>query len=135
MSIPVRIRIRADLCTGCRSCVLACALAHGEPSSLHRANIRVVRDEFVRRTEVPYLCRQCGRAPCIPACPRSALVQENGRVELHLERCDLCGGEPACVQACPFDAIWVSSGRIRKCDMCGGEPACVRFCVTGALRV
>jgi ferredoxin len=25
-------------------------------------------------------------------------------------------------------------GVSRKCDLCGGDPACVRFCTSGALR-
>jgi Fe-S-cluster-containing hydrogenase component 2 len=36
--------------------------------------------------------------------------------------------------ACPFGAItYQSSGIVQKCDLCGGKPECVEFCVPKAL--
>jgi Fe-S-cluster-containing hydrogenase component 2 len=36
--------------------------------------------------------------------------------------------------ACPFGAItYQSSGIVQKCDLCGGKPECVEFCVPNAL--
>jgi Fe-S-cluster-containing dehydrogenase component len=35
------------------------------------------------------------------------------------------------VPGCPFDVIFVApDGELLKCDLCGGEPACVDACAT-----
>jgi len=48
--------------------------------------------------------------------------------------CDECG---RCVEACPFDAIWMDpvTGRAIKCDLCGGATWCVVACPADALTV
>ena len=70
----------------------------------------------------------------IGVCPTGALVEdeETRIVNLNTELCNGCG---ECVQACPFDAIWLDEkqGIARKCDLCGGDPTCVRYCAPGAL--
>jgi Fe-S-cluster-containing hydrogenase component 2 len=40
-----------------------------------------------------------------------------------------------CVEACPLDAIFIdkSGNRVLKCDVCNGEPRCVEWCPTNAL--
>ncbi len=82
----------------------------------------------------PVYCRMCRNARCIVACPTGALYEdeETGLVVLVPELCTGCG---ECVEACPFEAIWLDQERgvALKCDLCGGDPACVRFCAPGAL--
>ena len=41
-----------------------------------------------------------------------------------------------CLLACPLGDIHFDreAGVAGKCDLCGGDPACVRFCTSGALR-
>jgi carbon-monoxide dehydrogenase iron sulfur subunit len=82
----------------------------------------------------PVFCRMCRNARCIVACPSGALYEdeETGLVILDVELCTGCGD---CVEACPFEAIWLDEQRgvALKCDLCGGDPACVRFCAPGAL--
>jgi len=48
------------------------------------------------------------------------------------EKCKAC---LACVPACRFQAIRVDvlEGVPLKCDLCGGDPECVQVCVTGAI--
>ena len=37
-------------------------------------------------------------------------------------------------RACPFHVIWFDEGgKAWKCDLCGGEPACVRYCILEAI--
>ncbi|MFQ6052631.1 MAG: 4Fe-4S dicluster domain-containing protein, partial [Candidatus Bathyarchaeia archaeon] len=38
-----------------------------------------------------------------------------------------------CVDACPYDAVKLNGSRPLICDLCGGEPACVERCPTEAL--
>ena len=36
-----------------------------------------------------------------------------------------------CVPGCPFDTVFVApTGELLKCDLCGGDPACVKACST-----
>mgnify|MGYP003332077943 CR=1 FL=1 len=40
-----------------------------------------------------------------------------------------CIGCLACVDACPFGAIYVGPEHsVQKCDLCGGDPLCVKYC-------
>ncbi|MBI4617855.1 MAG: 4Fe-4S dicluster domain-containing protein [Planctomycetes bacterium] len=134
--------VRARLCTGCRTCELACAFAHGAacapggPASPGgyatpgASRVHVTSDDPLH---LPLLCLQCDDAACMRACPTRALVRNEitGAVELAGERCIRC---EACVIACPFGNIRISAGAMpQKCDLCGGDPACARFCPSGAL--
>ena len=40
-----------------------------------------------------------------------------------------CTGCHQCVVACPFGAIeYLKKQKATKCDLCGGDPACVEYC-------
>lgn len=133
---PRSLRLNTALCTGCRSCTLACALSREGRAEVHRGRIRVHKSMPELQPPVfrPVFCRMCRNARCVAACPTGALVQNEatGLVDLDSARCDGCG---RCVPVCPFGAIWLDGdgGRAIKCDLCGGDPVCVRYCSPGAL--
>ena len=67
---------------------------------------------------------------CTIACPFGTInyVQETGKVQ----KCDLCGGEPACAEACPtgaitfIDANWTGLGKMAQwADKLGNQPSAV----------
>lgn len=68
------------------------------------------------------------------ACDTGALVRnvETGAIEVNADRCIGCG---LCEIACPFGHMHfnLQTGKSEKCDLCGGDPACARFCPHGAL--
>jgi carbon-monoxide dehydrogenase iron sulfur subunit len=141
------IVVDIEQCVGCKSCELACAVAHSESKDVLRVVFESPRPEArltVRKVAdypFPNLCRHCRNAPCIEACPTHALARtELGEPVL----CELkkCVGSAHCVSACPYGVLKLSrEGKVLvKCDFClervaeGEEPACVQGCPTEALR-
>jgi Fe-S-cluster-containing hydrogenase component 2 len=119
-----------DRCTGCQRCTLACSYAHTKTYSPSKSRIWVIRLE--RKIDQPIFCNQCGI--CISACPVNALSRDKktGAIIVNEERCIGCG---YCVNACPWGVIIVDhiTHKAIKCDLCGGDPACVKECPEQAL--
>ena len=141
------IVVDVDRCLGCRSCQIACAVAHSASKTLVGALAEEPRPmprvtvEAVEGLAVPLQCRHCEDAPCVTVCPTEAIhrASPEGPVLVDQERCIGC---KYCLVACPFGVIAVSRGgkAMVKCDLCierisaGEEPACVAACPTRALR-
>ncbi len=129
-----RLLVRADLCSGCGACELACAIAKTGQYHPARARIRV-RWEKVLGSYTLHVCSHCVDAPCITACLMNIIEKQPG-TGLVARRVEQCIGCRACQVACPFDASCYDDGDevVVNCDCCGGEPECVRYCPTGALQ-
>jgi len=144
--MPRYVEVIITRCMGCKSCEIACAVAHSSSKDLQT----LIRDgekpgyrinvEAYGRNAVPINCRHCEEAACILACPTGAVHRDapGEPVTVDQERCIGCR---MCVQACPFGVITVNPGGkgVLKCDLCierlaaGQEPACVAACPTKAL--
>jgi carbon-monoxide dehydrogenase iron sulfur subunit len=138
---------RVERCLGCRSCEMACAVAHSQSKDLLKAILehpkpqKRITVEPVGGHGLPLQCRHCEDAPCIMICPTEAMhrASESGPVLIDQDRCIGC---KLCMAVCPFGVISVrSDGKgVIKCDACiertkaGQEPACVSACPTGALK-
>ena len=122
-------------CTGCGICEYACTTekeeTRGNPLC---SRIRVIR--MTPLFNFALACRACEDAPCVKACPEKALVQsENtGWIIVKDKQCKGCDW---CVQACPHGGIMIHSdtGKAVACDLCNGEPKCVEFCPEEALEL
>ena len=129
-----RILVQADVCSGCRACEVACVAEHEGWFGLSSARIRVHKIESLG-IDLPHVCRQCRRAPCVAACPTGALYRDGdtGAVLLEPDPCICCS---SCVDACPLGVAMPhpGTGLPLICDLCGGDPACVKRCATGAIR-
>lgn len=137
------ILAEAAKCIGCRTCEVACAVAHraernvqGLTARTLQSRIQVVKEGQV---SVALACRQCEAAPCASDCPTGALWREDGAIRT---RDAACIGCKHCMVVCPFGAINIVAApagegmQIVKCDLChdrDGGPACVSVCPTGAL--
>ena len=129
----MHLKFNSSSCTGCQLCQLACSARHEGRFDPYRSRIRVSSEYGPQGLEV------------------------SGRV------CDLCGGDPRCVQICPTAAITLTetglvldegecivclvcvaecpAGAIREtedakvalCDLCAGDPQCVSWCPHGAV--
>jgi carbon-monoxide dehydrogenase iron sulfur subunit len=125
--------IRAEFCTGCGICQLACSLVKEKEANPARSRIfieRVVMDGLM----IPHICLNCRKPSCIEACHRGAITRDaqTGWVTIDKEKCNNC---MLCVSACPFSAIVVTPEReVLLCDVCGGNPKCAEMCPTGAIQ-
>lgn len=123
-----RVSVDKNKCTGCRLCEIICSSSHYGSYNPRRARIRV--PITYPMPSAPIVCRQCPNPKCVEACPTGAL-EKGDWVHFDDEKCTLCG---ACVEACPFKAIWMTPGKeLLKCDLCGGDPTCVKACPQEAL--
>lgn len=83
--------------------------------------------------DVPVVCLQCDPAPCSEICPEGAIKKEAfGAWIVNQEKCTSCS---LCVDACPYGLVIIETkeGTARKCDLCKGNPSCVEYCPMKAL--
>ena len=141
-------------CTGCYNCQLACKDEHAGNSFLPWAAAQPLTGQFwcrvtehvggtipkVRIHYIPRLCNHCRNAACMAACPAGAITRrEDGLVLISPETCTGCG---ACVDACPYEAIFFNRELhiAQKCTGCAhlldngaAQPRCAEACPTDAL--
>lgn len=131
-------------CIGCHACTTACKSENEVPLGVTRTYVKSV-DVGVfpqaRRAFQVTRCNQCLDAPCVAACPTSAMfARPDGIVDFDKSACIGC---KACMAACPYDAIFINPDdhSAEKCNFCahrvdaGLEPACVVVCPVEAIIV
>jgi carbon-monoxide dehydrogenase iron sulfur subunit len=122
-------------CGGCRRCQLACSLFHFGECNLELASIHVTKHVFSGEYQVK-TCRQCKEPRCLPACPIQAIYFDDKTGALVIDEKN-CTGCRMCEEECPFDMIGYNPEmNINfKCDLCGGDPQCVNICSYTAVRL
>ena len=157
--------VQVDKCIGCIRCVEACKTENEVPrepfffrtwveryimkmdGEVMVKTIGIERDfepetvmerNVLRSFNVPKLCNQCDRPPCVQVCPVGATFStENGVVLVNEKTCVGCR---YCIQACPYGARYLhpETRTADKCTFCyhrihrGLLPACVEVCPTQA---
>ncbi|MFL6254730.1 MAG: 4Fe-4S dicluster domain-containing protein [Pyrinomonadaceae bacterium] len=131
-------------CIGCHACTTACKSENLVPLGVTRTYVKHVdvgQWPQARRAHQVTRCNQCAHAPCVAACPTSAMFQRpDGIVDFDKR---ICIGCKACMAACPYDAIFINpeDHSAEKCNFCahridsGLEPACVVVCPVEAIIV
>jgi Fe-S-cluster-containing hydrogenase component 2 len=121
-------------CNGCMECETVCAQVKTGVKDPVRSRIRVI-DWNKKGLFLPVSCQHCETAPCLAVCPKEAIHRdpENQRVMVDYDRCVSCR---MCVAVCPFGAMGYEeqTRMVVKCDLCGGNPACIPCCEPGALK-
>lgn len=139
-----RIRIREEVCIGCRLCEIYCLVEHSWSKDIIKAFKREIPRAYPRvfvQEEGPVSfalqCRHCDDPVCVYACLTGAMHKnlETGVVEHDAEKCIGCW---TCIASCPCGAITRDRhGRkvVAKCDLCShlDIPACVANCPNRAL--
>ncbi len=132
MSKRKRIWIARDYakCSGCRRCEIACSLVHEGKIWPEASRIRIFM--LVPGLEIPHLCVQCHDYPCVDACPVNALSvnEKTEAVTVDKEKCTACG---LCIDACPGRVPFIHprENYVVICDLCEGNPKCVEECSRG----
>jgi Fe-S-cluster-containing dehydrogenase component/formate-dependent nitrite reductase membrane component NrfD len=129
-------------CIGCHACTVACKQEHGVELGVFRTWVKYIEQGTfpdVRRHFSVLRCNHCDDAPCVTACPVTALFRrEDGIVDFDPDRCIGC---KACMNACPYDALYIDpeSQTAAKCNFCahrvdqGLKPSCEIVCPTQAI--
>jgi Fe-S-cluster-containing dehydrogenase component/formate-dependent nitrite reductase membrane component NrfD len=129
-------------CIGCHACTTACKSENEVPLGVNRTWVKYVEKgvfPHTRRYFQVTRCNHCANPPCVAICPTAAMFQRaDGIVDFNG---NVCIGCKACMQACPYDAIYIdpNSHTAAKCHYCahrtevGLEPACVIVCPVHAI--
>jgi Fe-S-cluster-containing dehydrogenase component len=129
-------------CIGCHACTVACKSENGVPLGKFRTWVKYTEEgtfPSVRRSFAVLRCNQCTAAPCVTICPVGALEKRaDGIVDVDPKACIGC---KACMQGCPYDALYLNegTGTAEKCHFCahraerGLAPACAVVCPTEAI--
>lgn len=127
------LKITPEKCTGCMQCELACSWVQTGTFAPSKSVIRVnIFDELA--SYAPYTCFQCEEAWCMNACPTNAIaIQPDTGAKVVVS--EACVGCSLCTIACPFGTVFYDPGtsKATKCNLCEGDPACVRACPTQAI--
>ncbi|MBN8721708.1 MAG: polysulfide reductase NrfD [Acidobacteria bacterium] len=129
-------------CIGCHACTVACKAENNVPLGSFRTWVKYVEEGNFPNTERQFAvlrCNHCDNAPCVKICPVTALyTRPDGIVDFDQQQCIGC---KACMQACPYDALYINShtDTAEKCNFCahrvevGLQPACVIVCPEQAI--
>ena len=80
------------------------------------------------------VCQPCASRPCVAKCPAQAFQSTAKGVgtRINIKKCIGCG---LCLTACIYGNIWLNleRGYAVKCDLCGGKPKCLKACPHDAI--
>jgi len=127
------LHINPEKCTGCVQCELACSYDNEGVFNPSKSRIKVFKFHDEGRF-VPYTCTQCSDAWCQQACPVDAITVD-AATGAKIVNDATCVGCKVCTIACPFGTVNYNAdtGKVIKCDLCGGDPECVKACPTDAI--
>ena len=143
-----RLFVRPELCTGCKTCEIACAIEHSRSKTLLGAMLEsppphprlYVVTPNEGEFKMPMTCRHCDPAPCIAACIPKAMHRSADDTVTNVGGQHECIACSMCIMMCPFGMIGrgrAPDGKVMalKCDLCPDRdvPACAASCPTGAI--
>lgn len=141
----------SELCTGCKTCMIACKDKHNLPKDVRWRRVLeysggewlpIDNGAFTQNVFAYYVsisCNHCDNAVCTHGCPTKAMhKEEDGIVSVDQSRCVGCR---YCEWNCPYGAPQFNPelGKMSKCDFCrdelekGNPPACIAACPCRAL--
>jgi len=122
------IKIEESVCPDdCMLCEEACREKNKDVSP-DSSGIEAIHLPEVK-THTAVTCNQCGEPACEDCCPTGAIIKDpsDGIVRINQDKCLGCG---LCSLICPYGGIEYNpvTKQTFKCDLCGGDPRCVDVC-------
>lgn len=102
--------IDLDACVGCAACDIACKAENNVPNGFAWSNHIIETTGIFPKVKfryVPTLCNHCTNAPCVKACPTTAMHKDHD-TGLVLHDTEKCIGCSACRVACPYGVIFLN---------------------------
>jgi len=129
------LRIEENICPpDCKACHTRCTEVKKEKGQQGTGILEVHLPKLGVHTA--NTCNQCSEPACLDVCPTGAIIknQDDGIVRITQTKCLGCG---LCDLACPYGGIDfdATSKQASKCDLCEGEPQCVEACPVKAISV
>ena len=126
--------VDSDKCVNCGTCSLACSSNHYDEFTPGKAAILPIPIRKINYN-IPTVCMHCAEPLCVDVCPVQAISKdlETGTVTTDTSKCIGCR---MCTVVCPVGAISINADTQKtiKCDLCGGDPVCVQVCGYGAIK-
>ncbi len=130
-----KIELISEKCTGCRLCEAVCSSRQSDFNPA-KSSIFVEFSLPQSSTIRPYVCIHCEEHPCVDACPVSAIVEDEA-LGIFVVNKDLCNGCGVCIPACPYTGLRLDPTKetVLKCNLCLGNPQCVQICPTKVIQL
>lgn len=123
------ITLELEKCSGCSRCEVHCSFFHSGKVGRSGARIKVVKVEEIG-IDYPVVCQHCKERYCVK-CPEEAIeIGPLGQIVVSPTLCTACG---TCEIMCPIGAIQLFEEIPYVCDLCGGQPRCVEACTMDAI--
>lgn len=98
--------IDLQACIGCAACSIACKSENNTDTGMNWSHHLINESgKFpnVKYEYMPTLCNHCDNAPCVKACPVTAMYKDENGLTLH--NADKCIGCKSCMASCPYGVI------------------------------
>jgi len=118
----MRIKIDSKKCSGCHLCEMACSLFHLGVINIEKAAIRIQKDDLSTSLNHPVLCRQCKKMKCLQG---EEETKDSEKKKFIWDRIR--------AERCPFNALTALGEKAYHCDLCGGNPQCINVCTPKAI--
>ena len=123
------LKIDISKCTGCKKCETTCSFFHTGKINNHLSRIKVL-NLYETGIDGPVVCNQCQERYCMKCSVDAMTIGSSGQIIISPTVCNLCG---VCEKRCPIGAIEIFNEITYVCDLCGGDPKCVNACTEGAI--
>ncbi len=101
---------------------MVCSLFHLGIINIEKSAIHIQKDDLNSSLNTPVLCRQCKEMKCLKG-EKVGSDSEKGKFIWDKMR----------AKRCPFDVLTVLGENAYHCDLCGGNPQCINVCTSKAI--